>query len=875
MSLADFKESHEARGGIAPVLCRVGSKKRFAKLLNYIAPPHDVYVEPFVGSGSFYWMKDVLAGKEVINDLDSSIASTFKMIKKAPTVISRYPQNLDTKDKLSAFLKKTHTTIPQKLTASIIRHCGGWMGKEVNTKTNKVARAINPYNKLKNIALYKERMKNTTVTSEDYEKVIKKNDSPKTFFFLDPPYEESKGFSYAEEEGFDFERLASVLGRIKGNFLMTINDSPRIRQLFNKFHIASVVIKGHKSKRKGDYEGRVHIGSEDRKEVLISNYKLPSDWRSHVGGSIVGGRAPLPVIITDWNDGDGVEAGMMAAIQPDSDSDSESDSSSDSDSHYTDESESEEDWEYNPPMDNDTLSSVGAGMNGGSRAQTIRELTRAVNELEATRNNIIARFGQAAWDTSVFKARLEEARGRLRAFIALGESYAGGCYGFNCFKKKVTPEPPAPPAPPAPPPPLALPRETPEEKAARLGRTARAIELARDHPGIRKTIEDLNMSPGAAWAYRIKKAKEDLILDSLHNQSAYSPGARIAYKKDFLRTRLEQHVPPGVDLEALLKEMAGGARGGVNDTLAADINSVAYEKQAPPEVGDYKLIYKTPGTVFYENNDEIVMGVAGTQGIGDAIGEWWRVPTNQIDKGKRYKEAEAALMEVKKNHPGKKVVAVGHSLGGTIIDSLLDKNLIDSGKSYNPAIQLKHLITPNKNQRTFKEGDILGELAKPFAKSKYKPKKLSEFLYPALAQHGLNNFRGGADVVMKKADYLKEHKRLIKILTAAGEEGERQIKELKGGTQRSDFLKKHKLEDRGYSLEELSKISGESLKVLKEVAKRGYGAYTTQPSSVRMKGSYKKGVDAPMSMKLSPHQWSIARVYSFLMKNPKHDSDLR
>jgi hypothetical protein len=44
---------------------------------------------------------------------------------------------------------------------------------------------------------------------------------------------------------------------------------------------------------------------------------------------------------------------------------------------------------------------------------------------------------------------------------------------------------------------------------------------------------------------------------------------------------------------------------------------------------------------------------------------------------------------------------------------------------------------------------------------------------------------------------------------------------------------------------------------------------------VRLKGSFEKGVDAPMSMKLSKEQWAMARVYSFLDGNPKHDNDLR
>ena len=94
-------------------------------------------------------------------------------------------------------------------------------------------------------------------------------------------------------------------------------------------------------------------------------------------------------------------------------------------------------------------------------------------------------------------------------------------------------------------------------------------------------------------------------------------------------------------------------------------------------------------------------------------------------------------------------------------------------------------------------------------------------------------------------------------------------------THRQNFLRKHKLEDKSYSLDQLSKISGVSLHTLNQVYKRGIGAYNTQPSSVRMKGTYKKGVNAPMSMKLSPQQWAMARVYSFLDNNPKHDNDLR
>lgn len=95
-------------------------------------------------------------------------------------------------------------------------------------------------------------------------------------------------------------------------------------------------------------------------------------------------------------------------------------------------------------------------------------------------------------------------------------------------------------------------------------------------------------------------------------------------------------------------------------------------------------------------------------------------------------------------------------------------------------------------------------------------------------------------------------------------------------THRENFLKKHQLpKDKSYSLSELAKISGYSKATLQEVYNRGIGAYKTEPLSVRMKGTFKKGVDAPMSMKLSKEQWGFARVYSFLDGSKKHDLDLR
>jgi hypothetical protein len=95
-------------------------------------------------------------------------------------------------------------------------------------------------------------------------------------------------------------------------------------------------------------------------------------------------------------------------------------------------------------------------------------------------------------------------------------------------------------------------------------------------------------------------------------------------------------------------------------------------------------------------------------------------------------------------------------------------------------------------------------------------------------------------------------------------------------THKQHFLKAHGLPvDSSYSLTQLAKISGIQHSTLKEVEKRGYGAYNNNYSSVREKGSFKKGTNAAPRFKLSPQQWSRARVYSFIDGSKKHDLDLR
>lgn len=79
----------------------------------------------------------------------------------------------------------------------------------------------------------------------------------------------------------------------------------------------------------------------------------------------------------------------------------------------------------------------------------------------------------------------------------------------------------------------------------------------------------------------------------------------------------------------------------------------------------------------------------------------------------------------------------------------------------------------------------------------------------------------------------------------------------KTNTNKMQYNRRHGFPlEQGHSLTELSKISNVKPSILKEVYKRGIGAYKTNPASVRPQIK-------------SPQAWASARVIAFLNKKEK------
>ena len=248
---------------IKPPFNRQGNKYPIIdKLLRYI-PPHDIYVEPFLGSGALFFNK-IKAKQNILNDLDKYTLDGIKLLKLGSPNPQDYERDFSSIEKL----KRLYNSRPQTIEDEILKHKliskGSFNGREIK-KAEDIYILTNPSSTFKNIAFYQNKLNNVVLLNRDYSFVIKKYDSMKTFFFLDPPYEKTdKTFGYAQDTDFNYENFYDVVSKIKGFFLISINDSPYIRNLFKDFNIVKINVPSKWSNAK----------VKNRKELLIMNYKI-------------------------------------------------------------------------------------------------------------------------------------------------------------------------------------------------------------------------------------------------------------------------------------------------------------------------------------------------------------------------------------------------------------------------------------------------------------------------------------------------------------------------------------------------------------------------------------------------------------------------
>lgn len=91
-----------------------------------------------------------------------------------------------------------------------------------------------------------------TIECLDWLAFIDRYDRPETLFYLDPPYHGSEGDYGKTLFGRDqFALMADRLARLKGRFILSINDVPEVRETFAGFAIEAVSLRYSVSGGKG------------------------------------------------------------------------------------------------------------------------------------------------------------------------------------------------------------------------------------------------------------------------------------------------------------------------------------------------------------------------------------------------------------------------------------------------------------------------------------------------------------------------------------------------------------------------------------------------------------------------------------------------
>lgn len=108
-----------------------------------------------------------------------------------------------------------------------------------------------------------KRLARVVIENKDFCALIKSYDRSESLFFCDPPYVGTETY-YGGFTTDDHVRLKDVLSGIKGKFILTYNDDPFIRNLYEGYKF-DLVERNHNLRARYAAKSRY-------REIIITNY---------------------------------------------------------------------------------------------------------------------------------------------------------------------------------------------------------------------------------------------------------------------------------------------------------------------------------------------------------------------------------------------------------------------------------------------------------------------------------------------------------------------------------------------------------------------------------------------------------------------------
>jgi DNA adenine methylase len=208
---------------------------------------HKTYVEPFVGMGGIFLRRRTRAASEVINDISADVTTLFRVLQRHyvalmdmlrwqltsrhdfERLLASVPDTMTDLERAARFLYLQRVAFGGKVQG---RSFGVSYGTPGRFDVNRLGPLLEDVH---------ERLSGVVIERLPFAELLARYDRAETLFYLDPPYwgchdDYGKGvFSPA-----DFTLLAGILGDLKGEFMLSINDRPEVRSIFAGFHIEEV-----------------------------------------------------------------------------------------------------------------------------------------------------------------------------------------------------------------------------------------------------------------------------------------------------------------------------------------------------------------------------------------------------------------------------------------------------------------------------------------------------------------------------------------------------------------------------------------------------------------------------------------------------------
>lgn len=254
-----------------PVAPWLGGKSRLADtIISWInAVDHACYAEPFCGMGGIFLRRTQRPKAEIMNDYSREVSNFFRQLQHHYVCfVETIRWQLTTRDGFERLLDADlgYLTELQRAARFIYLLKTGFGGRVTSRSFGVDTTGSGRFDittLVPELERLHTRLAGVTIECLHYADFIKRYDRPHTLFYLDPPYwgcEDDYGKNLFARS--DFQKLAAQLAELKGKFILSLNDTPEVRDIFKAFPIESV---------KTSYSIAKNDGLQEAAEVLIHN----------------------------------------------------------------------------------------------------------------------------------------------------------------------------------------------------------------------------------------------------------------------------------------------------------------------------------------------------------------------------------------------------------------------------------------------------------------------------------------------------------------------------------------------------------------------------------------------------------------------------